>query len=108
MSMRELLAGGGGVKSIQTGYVLSPQLTSAGSGEDARSFDVTISAVNTAKSIVIFDGVASNSAGERYNAGSNLSYLPTARLTSATNLRFGNSANATTYICGRWTVVEYK
>jgi hypothetical protein len=110
MSLREALAGGGGVKSIQTGFVRVTPLT-AGTGEDVNFINVTISAVTAAKCTVQFDGAADLGGAGYLSGASDLSFVPTARLTSSTNLRIAmrSGTSGTTYtISGRWTVVEYK
>lgn len=109
MSLREALAGGGGVKSIQTGYVNTSTLTT-GTAEDLYHINVTISAVTAAKCTVQFDGTA-DIGGEGYlSGGTNPSFVPTARLTSATNLRIAmrRPSGSAFSISGRWQVVEYK
>lgn len=101
---------GGGVKSIQTGYFFST--LSAGSGEDAKFVDVTISSVSTAKSIPNFYGTGVNGGlQEAYysydGAGSGVIQsfvLP--RLTSSTNLRCSTNYNGQFRMSGRWYVVE--
>lgn len=115
MSIREILAGGGGVKSIQTGYVDSTSPTT-GTGEDNRHVNVTISAVSSmAKCVVTFDGSGatnSNSSGGYSAPGTSSDVMVvTARLTSTTNLRLGTKSVAAQNaggIAGRWTVVEYQ
>lgn len=108
---------GGGVKSVQTGYVVTASPAS-GSAEDTRYVDVTISSVNTAKSVVRFDGGATNVsttglAFARHKADMSSTegaFVCTARLTSATNLRASSPFNIGAFgvIAGRWTVVEYE
>lgn len=97
------------VESIQEGYIDVTSL-STGSGEDTRYKDVTISAVDTTKCVCRFIGSMANSSAKAryYNSGA-YSYqaIPTAKLTSSTNLRIGCSTTDT-YIAGRWVVVEYK
>jgi hypothetical protein len=106
---------GGGLKSFQTGYV-APASNSigAGSGEDAYFFDVTISAVNTAKAIPCcygsYQGFASNySIQSEGSEGSTVGkVLP--RLTSGTNLRLSTDINVFNVnvkrMAGRWQVAE--
>lgn len=107
----ELVAAGGGsvIKSIQTGYVSSSSL-STGTGEDLRYLDVTISAVTTAKSFVMFVGGAAASiayAVKEYGDGIKIAKV-TLRLTSSTNLRISiPSHDGESLVAGRWTVVEY-
>lgn len=90
------------IKSIQTGYASSAALSS-GSGEDSKYLDVTISAVNAAKSVVMFEGGAGSSisASTSYSNTNKCTY----RLTSSTNLRISNPSQSA--IAGRWQVVEY-
>jgi hypothetical protein len=96
----------GGLKSFQTGY-FSTGSTVAGSGEDARYFDVTISSVVVAKSITGFQGSA-----PPYTPGSNYYYdsanaqgIVTSRVTSTTNIRIANAVNHQ-FMVGRWQVAE--
>ena len=98
---------GGGVKSIQTGYV-NTATTSTGTGEDARFLNVTISSVNTAKAYAWFVGGWAASEGnatlKSVDGVGIFECLP--RLTSSTNLRL--SSNRTEPgISGRWYVVEF-
>jgi len=78
------------IASIQTGYVSSS--TGSGSGEDTRYADVTISAVDTSKSVVIVHPQLGD-------------YPASGRLTSSTNLRLG--VNTTGWRNARWYVVEF-
>lgn len=103
-------AGGGSViQSIQTGYVSSPSVTS-GSGEDGIYVDVTISSVDTAKTVVLAveGGAGTNVTVAAAKSGGGTAYDVTARLTSSTNLRISCVSSSQTAISGRWTVVEYK
>ena len=100
---------GGGIKSIQTGYIFATP--TAGSNEDGRFFDVTISSVNTAKAVPDFFGSGQNT-------GSQIAYYSTdgasgiefqiliPRFTSSTNLRIATPGAATARMTGRWYVVE--
>jgi hypothetical protein len=116
MSLREMLAGGGGVKSIQTGYVRSTTLAT-GVGEDERYVDVTVAGVNVSKSLVLVSGSAALGTlgfdGMYYSSVSSNGgvFVLFAKLTSATNIRIGtkvaNNQTATS-VAARWTVVEYK
>lgn len=81
-----------GVKSIQTAYI-STGVTN-GSGEDTRYVDVTVSSVNTAKSVVWY---VDNYVGDK----------ATARLTSSTNLRIGKIDTASGAFAGRYYIVEF-
>jgi hypothetical protein len=84
---------GGGVKSIQTARVSANFNT--GSGEDLKYYDVAISSVNTAKSIILL-----------YGAGTGgTTVLP--RLISSTALRFSAVNVNETSLIVRFQVVEY-
>jgi len=92
-----LLTGGtGAINSVQTGYVNAAG--TAGAGEDTRFIDTTITAVNTAKSIVIVQPAGSTGAGSPYGF--------TGRLTSTTNVRVSSVIAAS--VQARWYVVEFK
>jgi len=78
------------IASVQTGYVSSN--TGSGSGEDTRYADVTISSVDTSKSVVIVH----NQYGDSLVSG---------RLTSSTNLRL--AVNISSWRSCRWYVVEF-
>lgn len=104
---------GGGIKSIQTGYIAVVKTT--GSGEDLGFADVGISAVTTAKSVPNFYGILNNQGGPieamySYDgAGTGFaSGIIFPRLTSSTNLRLSSNFPTTTgsRINGRWYVVE--
>lgn len=98
------------VKSVQEGYVASTT-PSTGSGEDANYVDVTISSVDTSKTLIFVSGSGSpqsSRAGHFATASTSDTAIATGRLTSATNLRIsclGRPASAG--ICARWRVVEY-
>jgi hypothetical protein len=97
---------GGGLNSYQTGYIsVTP---SSGSGEDTLFSDVTVSSVNTNKTLPSFVGSASNSGAMRYFAAtSNAQAIVSARMTSATNLRLATSVSlATPSMTGRWYLAE--
>ena len=87
---------GARIKSVQSIYVANGTAFSTGTGEDAKYIDVTISAVNTSKSIFLPSGYASNHYGNSM----------TPRLTSSTNVRLTNGTSATAALC-RWQVVEF-
>ena len=85
------------IASIQTGYVSAAG--TAGTGEDAKYVDITITAVaSVSKCVVLING--SLPAG--YQATS-----CTARLTSTTNVRV-SVPDGTASPRGRWTVIEFK
>ena len=114
------IVSGGGVQSIQTGFVGTNSLTS-GSGEDRAYTDVTISSVNTAKAIVCFmggytndfNGIGANygmflverSAGS--NSNTNTCYVE-ARFINSTTIRLACASFGVTNaaITGRWYVVQ--
>lgn len=107
-------SGGSVIKSIQTDAVATSSI-STGTGEDTRFIDVTISAVTTAKCVVLFEGGWNNNGtvdiaasyirwsgtGASFNIG-----LCTARLTSTTNLRISTRLPCTS-MAGRWQVIEF-
>lgn len=105
---------GGGIKSIQTGYVaVTTGSTTTGTGEDLRYINVTISSVSTSKSIPAVYGSGNRAATTESVYSGQTDYnmpiiLP--RLTSATNLRLSVNAPALgsefSSITGRWYVVE--
>lgn len=103
-------AGGGSViKSIQTGYVNNSSLTT-GTGEDNKYVDVTVSAVTTAKVVVLpfqggFGGTALAAAAKTLSSSVD-TYIPTCRMTSTTNLRISTIGNPS-FLVGRWVIVEY-
>lgn len=104
---------GGGIKSIQTGYLNNVTAAFGTNGtEDERYYDVTISSVNTSKSMPDFFGTASIdpiSGGYYFLNTSYRNSTIRPRFTSGTNLRlstFGTSQGGTAYILGRWYVVE--
>lgn len=88
------------IQSIQTGYA-PVTVGSSGSGEDTMYKDITITAVDTAKSVVLIQ--PSVDAGDNYAP-----LITSARLTSTTNLRLSKGSGTSTYVSGRWTVIEYK
>lgn len=119
-----LIAAGGGsvIKSSQSGYLNTSSISTTGSAgtEDYRYVDVTISAVDVTKAIVTFEGSMGSQGGANATGGyaqygnNTITSIPTARLTSSTNLRIsvsdknnGLSLNSSTSINGRWKVVEF-
>ena len=105
----------GGIKSIQTGFAaVNAAGTTTGTGEDLRYTNVTISSVDTAKSVpsVFGSGNRSTTLAPVFFAGPDYIYsiiLP--RLTSSTNLRLSSAVSSvgpgeSTSISGRWYVVE--
>jgi hypothetical protein len=113
MSIRELLAGGGGMKKHAEGYIDTRTLSS-GTGEDAKYVDVTISALpDISKAECVFIGAATswtdNSDLPAYQASQTARamgiVLP--RLTSATNLRLSLASDGVQGVRGRYTVWDY-
>lgn len=102
------------IQSIQTGRASGG--LSTGTGEDSAFINVTISSVNTAKCVVLIDGVSWNQTGYLPYSPATMAY--SARLTSATNLRISLQGNAIIEnaarggtmqnMSGRWTVIEFK
>lgn len=108
MSTTSQFFSGGGVKSVQTGFVNNGSLTNGGAGQDNVYCDVTISSVNTAKSVVFFDGGGGSSLGSTaFKGGATASFQVMPRLTSATNLRLSVPTSTPTTIAGQWTVLEF-
>lgn len=104
---------GGGIKSIQTGYLNNVKGSFGTPGtEDERFFDVTISAVNTSKAVPDFFGSASTSdisSGYYFLTTSQRTSTIRPRFTSTTNLRlstFGTNQGGTPNYLGRWYVIE--
>jgi hypothetical protein len=98
-------ASGGGIKSIQTGYFFSPFSYSGTSGETYFTQNITISSVNTAKSISsIQNGFSWNNGDQGTNGGifGNMTTL----LTTSTNLRVCGQYYSAQWMGGRWYVVE--
>lgn len=94
------------VQSVQTGYINAA--SSTGSAEDAKYYDVTISAVVVANCFCEFSGssAATTTNTRNYDKSADPAQsVPTVRLTSTTNLRITGKGAA---IGGRWTVTEYK
>ena len=113
MSLRELLAGGGGVKSIQTGYLSINNVQGTdGTGEDLFYWDVTVGSVDPAKCLLLFSGGVAQTIALARSQGNTASatYILTGRVTSATNLRFSSLTGGTLAdsISLRWQLVEYK
>lgn len=99
----------GGLKSYQTGYVSSG--VTNGTGEDSRFFDVTVSSVNTSKTITSFDGSGTggggNDAMSYFSSTAAQIFIFAGRMTSATNLRLSTSTGfAVNNLRGRWQIAE--
>lgn len=100
------------LRSLQGGYLNSTTLNS-GSGEDVRFVDVTISAVDTAKSLCLFEGGGGTGTGSgaegasRWKSGSTGVQGLTVRLINSTTLRVSSVSTFPERFNGRWTVVEF-
>ena len=95
MATTSSLLGGGGIKSIQTGYV---DAINAGTGEDVGYADATISAVVIAKSVVLVQGYSTAATGNTHLTG---------RLTTTTNVRISSPDNGSYNIRARYYVIEF-
>lgn len=90
------------INSIQSGAFANSGALSSGDTLGAKYADITITSVNTAKSVVIISG-----SGYSTNpATAALAAVPAGRLTSATNLRIAIDYGG--FIKVAWTVVEFK
>lgn len=100
----------GVIKSIQTHAVVGGTGVQSGTGEDLRYKDVTISAVDTAKAIIILHG-----GGADYLVSNGTTNVPTyqpvlLRFTSSTTVRLSaplSSASGALRIDARFTIVEF-
>jgi len=110
---------GGGVRSIQTGYVNNLLYTSVSgtiSAEDYLRWDITVNAVaDTSKCVIQFAGAAKTTNFAYQPAyflnGSVPMFIPTAIMLNTTTIRFmsnGNLNNPPAYLLGRWTLIEYR
>lgn len=113
------------IKSIQTGFVNTSTLTKGGiNTQDGYYLDVTVTAVNTSKVIIQFDGglvktfttltdASTNPMIKAVDTASATDFFvvqPTCRMTSATNLRIGAfvvNDSGSAILAGRYTVIEY-
>ena len=96
---------------VQTGWADNPTL-SAGTGEDAKFVDITITAVSDiARCSVSFVGGATtalaNSGSAMTKSGGTSSWMVTARMLNSTTLRLSCVASGVLSIYGRWTVTDY-
>ena len=101
---------GGGVKSIQTGYVQYLTSTGTGTGEEGRYWDITVSAVSDiTKCIIQFDGsaVSLGNIPPTYNSSTYTNFIPTTKLVNSTTLRIMIPTTLTALATGRWTITEY-
>ena len=96
---------GGGIKSIQTGYFYGTYSYSGTGGETYFIQDLTISSVNTAKSI---SSIQTGFLWPTIDPGTNTGTFGnmTTLLTSSTNLRVCGQYYAAARMGGRWYVVE--
>jgi len=107
---------GGGINSIQTGYINANRTGSTGTlgTEDYSYYDITISSITTSKAVPDFFGAANPWFGAGYsfyssdNAAGNWMGIAMPRFTSATNLRLGMNNASSNYFGGRWYVIEAK
>lgn len=100
---------GGGLKSFQTGFLSQATISPTGSGEDLFVRDVTVSSVNTSKTITAFQGSATYNGGAYYRSDPVTPvWLMTTRMTSSTNLRIAQPGNSgsQTQMGGRWQAAE--
>ena len=102
---------GGGIKSVQTGYIATSSLSS-GTGEEVKYFDVTVSTVtDITKCFVTFNGSAAAGgtgvAGAYFFSTSVITYAPTIKIISPTTIRIMSNSGSIFSITGRWTLVEY-
>ncbi len=111
---------GGGVRSIQTGYVNNLAYTSLGGTvnlEDYIRWDITVNEVaDTSKCVIQFAGVAKGSSANYqpayfFSTGVPM-FIPTAIMLNTTTIRFMTNGNAgfgfPVYLTGRWTLIEYR
>lgn len=100
----------GVIKSIQTHAVVGATGLQTGTGEDLRYKDVTISAVDTTRALIILHG-----GGADYLVSNGTTNVPTyqpvlLRFTSSTTVRLSaphQSASSANRIDARFTVVEF-
>lgn len=94
--MSGLSASASAIKSIQTGYV--DGLPNTGTGEDALYLDVTVSAVDVSKSVIIIT---------RSAAGADTSsYRNNVRLLNSVTVRISGFSGYTS-VGLRWQLLEY-
>jgi hypothetical protein len=113
MSIRELLAGGGGMKKHAEGYIDTRTLSSD-TGEDAKYVDVTISALpDLSKAECVFIGASTNWSDNddlpayQSSTATRAMGIVLPRLTSATNLRLSLASAAAGGVRGRYTVWDF-
>lgn len=135
--LNQFLAGGGGIESVQTGFIQSTSYNGSGSGEDEKYLDITISSVDVAKSVVDFKGGVSAPVGDfnidaagwvalasiKAGMAGQVASIPAGvvfevipRLINSTTLRLAvpsgvydaTSPYNNVVLQGRWTVVEGK
>jgi hypothetical protein len=101
---------GGGIKSIQSGYIAGASTggSTSTADQDSRTWDVTVSSVDVNKVIILVDGSSSGSAGGAGRiSGSTDSFAVLGRMTSATNLRLSSTQANGSNIAARWQLVEF-
>lgn len=97
---------GGGIKSIQTGYFYGGYSYSGTPGETYYTQNLTISSVNTAKSISSIQTGFTWPSGADAGTSSGVFGNMTTLLTSSTNLRVCGQFYGAAGMGGRWYVVE--
>ena len=100
------------IESIQTGY-LSGNVVSNGTGEDAHYCDVTISAVDITKCVILDDDLSyagsANNADILNGADTERGFNAHGRLTSSTNMRVSSTSAVNGFLMyGRYTIIEFK
>lgn len=106
MGTLDSLVAGGGLNSLQDGYVSS--LVTTGAGQDLSYVDITVTSVDTAKTITSFEGgLGLNDARAMQRMGTNISYVCTTRMVNSTTLRIASPASEAR-IVGQWTVAELR
>lgn len=96
--------GSGAVKSIQKGFV-NAVTPSTGTGDDVTYYNVTITSVDTTKSVVMVEAGEGNSAENSVYYSQMIRVF--GRLTSSTNLRLHTPATNLGKLTASWTVIEY-
>lgn len=101
---------GGGLKSFQTGWLYTTANTQSPAAQEDNSYlDISVSSVNTAKTVTSFEG--STSGGYNYQSAQlydkeGPSGIITTRMTSATNLRLASMVWNSPIYGGRWKIAE--
>lgn len=111
-TLSQFVGSSGAVKSVQSGAVYG-LASSAGSGNDTKYADITITAVDPGKCLVMFTGGFANGASVAvYRNGDTTSFTLEVlyRLTSATNLRLHSAlalSGTSNSFSGTWQVIEF-